>query len=189
MNNTKIMETIQEDIIEKCRDGDRDAFRSVVQTFQPMVFRLAFRLLCDEDEAKDVVQETFIRVWMNIGRYDAAQRFTTWIFTIATRLCLDRLKSRHFTEPLSDDDDSLGRFMADDSADRTLENQELASIIRRLADGLSPKQRLVFTLVHLEGLSAADVEQITGLDADKVKSNLYVARKTIREKLKQLGYE
>ena len=79
--------------------------------------------------------------------------------------------------------------MADDAADSNLENQELASIIRRLADGLSPKQRLVFTLVHLEGLSAADVEQITGLDADKIKSNLYVARKTMRDKLKLYGYE
>ncbi len=183
------METISNDIIERCRCGDRDAFRSVVQTFQPMVFRLAFRLLCDEDEAKDVVQETFIRVWMNIGRYDAAQRFTTWIFTIATRLCLDRLKSQRFTEPLPDNDDCMEQFMSDDSADRSLENQELASIIRRLADGLSPKQRLVFTLICLEGLSSAEVEQITGLDGDKVKSNLYVARKTIREKLKQLGYE
>ena len=183
------METISNDIIERCRCGDQAAFRAVVQTFQPMVFRLAFRLLCDDDEAKDIVQETFIRVWLNIGRYDAAQSLRTWIYTIATRLCLDRLKNARFTAPLPDDDDVFSCFMADDAADSHLENQELASIIRRLADGLSPKQRLVFTLVHLEGLSAADVEQITGLDADKIKSNLYVARKTMRDKLKLYGYE
>ena len=62
-------------------------------------------------------------------------------------------------------------------------------IARLLADRLSAKQRLVFTLCHFEGLEAAEVEQITGMSADKVKKNLYVARQTIRERLKQLGYE
>ncbi|MBP5716983.1 MAG: RNA polymerase subunit sigma-70, partial [Bacteroidales bacterium] len=75
------METISNDIIERCRCGDQAAFRAVVQTFQSMVFRLAFRLLCDDDEAKDIVQDTFIRVWLNIGRYDVAQSLRTWIYT------------------------------------------------------------------------------------------------------------
>lgn len=63
------------------------------------------------------------------------------------------------------------------------------SIVRLLAEGLSAKQRLVFTLCQLEGLPSSEVEQITGMDARQVKSNLYVARQTIRKRLKELGYE
>ena len=72
---------------------------------------------------------------------------------------------------------------------RELENREWVAIVRTLAGRLSPKQRLVFTLCELEGLSSDETEQITGLNARQVKSNLYVARQTIRERLKYLGYE
>ena len=144
-------------------------------------------MLADEEEAKDVVQETFIRVWQRISDYDPQKSFTTWLYTIASRLCLDRLKQMRRILPLPEDERVLQRFANDNQ--QTLENSEWVSIVRMLADGLSPKQKLVFTLCQMEGLPSAEVEQITGLDAKQVKSNLYVARQTIRERLKHLGYE
>ena len=176
------------DIIRQCQGGSKDAFRWVVQTYQRMVFSLALKMLCDEEEAKDLVQETFLRVWQRIGDYDPQKSFTTWLYTIASRLCLDRLKSMRHTIPLPEDESVLRRFAADDNQ-RSLENSEWVAIVRTMAEGLSTKQRLVFTLCQLEGLSSSEVEQITGLDARQVKSNLYVARQTIRERLKHLGYE
>ena len=153
-----------------------------------MVFSLALKMLCDEEEAKDLVQETFLRVWQHIGDYDPRKPFTTWLYTIASRLCLDRLKNMRHTVPLPEDESVLRRFAVDDSQ-HSLENNEWVAIVRTMAEGLSTKQRLVFTLCQLEGLSSSEVEQITGLDARQVKSNLYVARQTIRERLKHLGYE
>ena len=83
----------------------------------------------------------------------------------------------------------LRRFASDGDEQLSLENKEWVSIVRTLAESLSDKQRLVFTLCQLEGLPSAEVEQITGLDAHQVKSNLYVARQTIRKRLNDLGYE
>lgn len=177
----------ESDIIQQCRDGNKEAFRWVVQQHQRLVFSLALKMLADEEEAKDVVQETFIRVWQRISDYNPQKPFTTWLYTIASRLCLDHLKQMRRILPLPEDESVLQRVANDEQ--QTLENSEWVSIVRMLAEGLSPKQKLVFTLCQLEGLPSAEVEQITGLDAKQVKSNLYVARQTIREHLKHLGYE
>jgi RNA polymerase sigma-70 factor (ECF subfamily) len=183
------MTKIDNTIITRCQAGDKDAFRSLVETCQGMVFSVALKMLADEEEAKDIVQETFLRVWQGIGRYDPQKPFATWLYTIATRLCLDRLKAAKLLCPLPDDERVLQRFASDADSHRTLENTEWMAIVRLLAEGLSEKQRLVFTLCQLEGLTSEEAEQITGLDARQVKSNLYVARQTIRKRLITLGYE
>ena len=176
-------------ILIQCQNGDREAFRSVVQTYQRMVFSLALKMLADEDDAKDVVQETFIRVWQKIDGFDVRRSFATWLYTIASRLCLDHIRRGRRLVPMPDDESVLHRFAAENDSQRTVENREWVSIVRLMAADLSPKQRLVFTLCQLEGLSSDEVEQITGLNARQVKSNLYAARQTIREQLKHLGYE
>lgn len=176
-------------ILIRCRDGDRDSFRWVVQTYQRMVFSLALKMLADEEEAKDVVQDTFIRVWQNLDDYDMNRSFATWLYTIASRLCLDRLRRMSRIVSMPQDVAVLKQFADGTDAERTLENAEWASIVRLLSDELSEKQRLVFTLCQLEGLTMGEVEQITGMDAGKVKGNLHAAREKIRKRLKNLGYE
>ena len=183
------MTQTERDIITRCQQGDKEAFRWVVQTHQRMLFSLALKMLCDEEEAKDVVQDTFIRVWQRIREYDSDKAFTTWIYTIASRLCLDRLKRMSRIIAMPDDEMVVRRFATESDSQRVLENQEWVSIVRTMAEGLSDKQRLVFTLCQLEGLSSEEAQEITGLDARQVKSNLYVARQTIRKRLTALGYE
>ena len=132
---------IDSETIVRCQRGDKAAFRLVVQNCQRMVFSLSLKILADEEEAKDVVQETFLRVWQGIGRYDPQKPFATWLYTIATRLCLDRLKAAKLLCPLPDDERVLQRFASDADSHRTLENTEWMAIVRLLAEGLSEKQR------------------------------------------------
>lgn len=183
------MTQTERDIITRCQQGDKNAFRWVVQTHQRMLFSLALKMLCDEEEAKDMVQETLIRVWQSIRTYNPEKPFTTWIYTIASRLCLDRLKRMSRIVAMPDDELVVRRFATESDSQRVLENQEWVSIVRTMAEGLSDKQRLVFTLCQQEGLSSEEAQEITGLDARQVKSNLYVARQTIRKRLTALGYE
>jgi RNA polymerase sigma-70 factor (ECF subfamily) len=180
---------IEDEILTRCQGGDKAAFRWVVQTYQRMLFSLALKMLADEEEAKDVVQDTFVRAWLAIRNYNPQQPFTSWLYTIASHLCLNRLKAVKNVAIQPDNLSVLRQFASDDDNQRILENSEWIAIVRTLADGLSEKQRLVFTLCQLEGLSSEEAEQITGMDARQIKSNLYVARQTIRKRLKDLGYD
>ncbi len=169
-------------LIAKSRGGDRDAFGAVVVRFRQMVFRLAFRLLCDEEEAKDAVQDTFVKAWVSLKRYDPEYSFATWLYRIAANICYDTMRSskRRKTEhdiPQEHRDDTA-------NAEGRLLNDELRHNIIALTERLSPKQKLIFTLSDLEELSADEIRDITGLSLSSIKSNLYMARKHIRESMK-----
>ena len=99
MDQKKIQE-----LISRSQQEDAVAFSLLVSTFQPLVFRLAFRLLCDEDEAKDMVQETFVKVWLALGKYNGECRFSTWLYKITCNTCYDRLRSLHHS-PLDNEAD------------------------------------------------------------------------------------
>lgn len=175
-------------IIQKIKNGDQAAFRYLVEKYQQYAFRLAFRILCNEDDAKDTVQESFIKIWKNISKYDIKMKFTSWMYKIVTNSALDRLRSSKRTvvyglEQVSD----LALSLTNAEFNNQLDNIEAASLIALLAEGLSEKQRLVFVMRDLEGMPSDEVEEILGMNETSVKSNLYHARKAIKEKLETIN--
>jgi RNA polymerase sigma-70 factor (ECF subfamily) len=82
------------DLIHKCKSGDKEAFKPIMQEYTDYLFALAFRLLRNDEEAKDAVQETFIKVWQNINTYSEKVKLSTWMYKICTNLCFDKLKSK-----------------------------------------------------------------------------------------------
>jgi RNA polymerase sigma-70 factor (ECF subfamily) len=177
-----------DDIIRQCKAGDSRAFAHLVRSHQAYAFTLAFRMLSDEDEASDIVQESFIRVWKNMNRYDPSQKFTTWLYAIVSRLCLDRIQSlARFRKLFRREDDTTGLEWPYDPTDpeKVLTNREIATIIEQLAGDLSPTQRLVFTLRDLQQCTIEEVCEITGLSNGSVKTNLSYARRRIRHRLVQ----
>lgn len=178
--------TTVDDIIRKCTEGDAASFGLLVRAHQGYAFALAFRMLADENDARDVVQESFLRVWKNIGRYDPSQKFTTWLYAIVSRVCLDRLRSRARSNRLFRRRSETGpeeEFRDPADPERAYSNRELAELINRLSEDLSPTQRLVFTLRDLQECTIAEVCAITGLSEGSIKTNLSYARRRIRHLL------
>jgi len=173
-------------LINKCRGNDHRAFRVIVESYQAMIFSLSFRLLCNEEEAKDTVQETFVKVWTNIEKYRTDSKFSTWIYTITTNICLDKLKSSRYKTSGGIHPEIAERLISPENIEQQLINSDLGKIIETLAGELSPKQRVVFTLHYLEEIDIGEIAVITGMTADKIKSNLFLARKTMKEKLEKL---
>lgn len=175
-------------LIDRSLRHDAEAFSILVAEYQPLVFRLAFRLLCNEEEAKDMTQETFIKVWLSLYRYHPKFRFSTWLYKITANTCYDRLRVLQH-EP-NQSKNSITASDADLTSSHTIEeevaNKELKELIIRFTDKLTPKQKLVFVLQDIEGLEPQEISAITGLSAAKIKSNLYLARKSIKKKLNEI---
>lgn len=184
MQQSEITELVNQSI-----QGNTQAFRKLVETHQAMIYSFAYRMLCNEDDAKDIVQETFIRVWTHLISYNTTMKFTSWLFAISSNLCYDSLKAskrRAVFQSLDKEYLHQFNFKSSENIESFVINSELAKIITALTNELTPKQKLVFTLRDLEGIEVDEIKTITGLTAEKIKSNLYLARQFIRKKLENL---
>ena len=168
--------------IQKCQHGDSTAFEYILKQYQQMIFTLSFRILCNEADAKDATQDTFIKVWQNISTYSQKYKFSTWIYRIASNICFDKLRK----EQTSFDIDIVDNIMySEPNQEGAINYKELINFIKNIADGLPPKQKLVFILSELEELGADEISIITGLSQAKIKSNLYLAKKYVKSKIKE----
>ena len=172
------------EIIEKAKLGDEQAFRVLVESFQGFVYSIAFRFTREEAEAEDLVQECFIRLWKNLNRYNPECKMKSWLGKMITNLCLDFIKSARQKNAL-DKIDMKEKLNIADSA--TVENElnatELHSIVLKLTEQLTPKQRTAFILRDLEMLEVSEVCEMLGITAANLKSNLYYARQSIKDSL------
>ncbi|MDL2222988.1 sigma-70 family RNA polymerase sigma factor [Bacteroidales bacterium OttesenSCG-928-M11] len=173
-------------LITASRQKDEKAFRLIVEEFQSLVYSISFRLLCNEDEAKDITQETFIRVWINLNKYNSKQKFSTWLYTIATNLCLDKLKRQKYFQKNDMSETILTTIAIKDDTEEKILNQELLDLISSFTQELTPKQKIVFTLRYLEELEIEEIKQITGMSSEKIKSNLFLAKKNIQNKIEKI---
>lgn len=176
----------EQEIIIKARHGDTAAFRWLVERYQGFAYSLAWRFTGEAASAEDIVQEAFIRVWKNLPRYRAEIKLSTWLYKIVTNLALDFLRSRSGKQSRQAVSPERAINLADNQpADDAVHREELLQAILLLAEALSPKQRAVFILRDLEGLSVEEVSDILSMSAGNIKSNLHHARSFMREKLMQ----
>ena len=174
---------IDKELVENCKTGSLYDFKKLVELISPFAFSVAFRILGDEEEAKDIVQETMITIWRTINKIKSAESFMTWMYRIVVNKCYDQLRKRK-RKPEITVDEKTWSSISDRIAENTssiLENNEIAKLINLLTERLSPKQRAVFVLSDLEEMSGEEVSLITGLNPANVKANLHYARKRIGE--------
>ena len=176
-------------ILNQCKYGNLNAFREIVEQYQSFAYRIAFFLLYNEEDAKDVVQESFIRIWKHRAKINPNRKFSTWLYRIVTNLSIDWLRTRkkkHQTIISEFDKYKLTIETGDTLIDDQVTNKELVKLIKKLACDLSPKQKMVFLLRDTEDLSITEVAEITGFTIGSIKTNLYHARRTIRRQLEEL---
>lgn len=174
-------------IIKSCINRDEAAFRLLIDNYSDFAFTVAFRIMNDEEESNDIVQESFISVWNKIGDFDPEKKFSNWLYRIIVNKCYDALRKRKRMQLVYPDANSwnIPGLYSESNPERKLDNEEIGRMIRQLTFKLSTKQKIVFILSELEGLSHEDITQITGMAKTSIKSNLNHARRKIGEMIKK----
>ena len=181
-------EVSDRDLLLALRDGDESALDELIGRKTKPLVQLVTRILGDLEEARDVVQVTFFKVWENRRKFDERWSPNTWIYRIASNLAIDHLRARRSRERCHEPVRQHLRQVADSRAHRDLsrlQQTEVGAIFRELAAGLSEKQRMVFLLREVEGLSSPEVAAIVGCRESTVRNHLFNARKFLRVELRR----
>jgi RNA polymerase sigma-70 factor (ECF subfamily) len=172
-------DVVESELIASVRAGNQDAFAPLMDAYQAAIHNLCYRMLGDAREAEDAAQETFLRAYSQLHRYDPARPFKTWLFAIASHHCIDRLRKRRWRWLSLDDELLAEREMwhaaMPDPEEVALSHErrdEVAALLARLA----PQDRAAIVLHYWCDLSYAEIAAVIGVSVSAVKSRLHRAR-------------
>ena len=179
-------------LMEKVRAGDMDAFRELVEMHQQRVIGTVARMIGDHNEAEDLSQQIFVRVWKSAPRWEPTAKFTTWLYTILRNLVFNecRRRARHKTTSLdaaTDDADHPQQFADGNvkSPDATMLDEEMQDAIERSIQELPEAQRMAVIMRRYQDVSYEEIGEVLELTVPAVKSLLFRARTELREKLRK----
>lgn len=168
-------------LINDCKRGDRVAMAKLVNQYERPVFNAAYRILGNVDDAADITQTVFLKVFEHIADYDPQFRFFSWIYRISINEALNQLKKRRHEEPLADSQASPWR-----SPEEHLESKRLCSRVQGALMELNEDYRTVVVLKHMTGCSYQQISEILLIPEKTVKSRLYSARQLMKKSLQAL---
>jgi RNA polymerase sigma-70 factor (ECF subfamily) len=181
------------ELVRRCLAGDERAYRQLVERYQRPVFNLALRMVRRAEDAEDVTQEAFVRMFRALDRYDPTRPFQAWLFTIASRLCIDHLRRRRLapislTQTGRDEEEYTIEvedpgLKPDESASHAQEEQRT----RDLIDSLPPHYRIVVILRHQQDLSYEEIAETLHMPLGTVKARIHRARELLKNRIGKTG--
>lgn len=188
--------SLETEIIRAAQSGDPEAFERLVRTYDQSVLRIALNVLRSPEDARDVYQEAFLRVYRNLHTFRFDCSFHTWLYRIVTNICLDHLRKRKVRreEPsvlatadgLVDRMERLEEEAAHADPERTMYNRQLGGRITAALDKLTPRERVVFELRHFQGLRLRGIGDVLGTSEEAAKNCLFRATQKMRNVLGDL---
>jgi RNA polymerase sigma-70 factor (ECF subfamily) len=181
------MERNETKLIKRVKKGDPLAFAEIVEAYKDKLYNVAFRMLGNRQEAEDVVQEAFLRVYSNIRQYDANYKFSTWMYRITTNLCIDRLRKKKINDSLDEeyseqDGNSLyNRLRSQElTPEEAMLRHETQAEVQHAIEQLPPAYRAAILLKYLHDLSLQEISDILQIPVPTVKTRLHRGREALR---------
>ncbi len=175
------MEHTDAELVERCINGDSSAFEEIVTKYKKLVFSVVYKMISDREEANDVSQEVFIRLYKSLEKYNPEYKMSTWIVKITSNLCLDTLrKKKQDTVAL---DDAIGVSSDADTPEETLIKKQKTLLIKNAINELPEKYKILITLFHNNGMSYEEMTKVLNEPMSIIKNRLYRARLMLKEKL------
>ena len=186
------MQQCDDPAVALAQAGDEEAFRSLVERHSRAVFKLAFRMTGHEQDAEDVVQETFLRAHQRLGQFESRANFGTWLHRVAVNCALDFMRVRRRRDTGREGLDAIGGDGArplpagDPQPDRLLFSAEVQERVTAAVAKLNPKERAAFMLRHFEEMSIEEISRTTGVRADAAKNSIFRAVRKLRKALQPM---
>ncbi|WP_227395918.1 RNA polymerase sigma factor SigW [Jeotgalibacillus aurantiacus] len=187
------MELIVKKRIQQVLKGDQNAFGEIVELYKDRVYHVCFRMLGNRHEAEDIAQEAFIRAYTNIHTFDIDRKFSTWIFRIATNLCIDRIRKKkpdYYLDAEVAGTEGLTMYSQVESdeplPEDEVESMELQESIQKEISLLPDKYRSVIVLKYIEELSLKEISEILDLPLGTVKTRIHRGREALRKQLRSI---
>jgi RNA polymerase sigma-70 factor (ECF subfamily) len=165
-------------LIERCRSGDRQAFEALLVEYEKPVFNAAYRMLNSRDDAQDVTQTVFLKVFENIDQFDPSRRFFSWIYRITLNESINWLGKTNRLEPLTYEAAFEGK-----GPEQEVESANVAANVQAALMTIKSDYRSVVVLKHFLGCSYVEISQILDVPEKTVKSRLYTARQQLKDAL------
>jgi RNA polymerase sigma-70 factor, ECF subfamily len=180
---TPAQDAVDPDTIHRASLGEVPAFTRIVQAYYPRCMRFARGMLHDAQDAEDVVQETFVRVFRALPRYEDRQRFESWLFHILGNCCRTAAKKKAAAASAGDSVEQIEQLPSAERADRTFDHEWSVEVRQALAD-VPDYNREVFLLHYVEGFSYEEIERMTGVRKSALKMRVKRASDALRARLK-----
>lgn len=166
----------EQELVRRIATGDKAAFQELSSSYVARIHSYSCRLLGQRQDAEEVTQETFLRLWQNAHRYEKRAKVSTWLYRIAHNLAVDRLRKRGETL----DQERVDRAPDSGGPGRQLERKREALLVREALDKLAPRQRAAVTLVHFEGLTGEEAAEVLQVGKEAVESLLARGRRHLK---------
>ena len=172
-------------LVETIRLGDTDAFETLVRRKTSKVYALCYRIIGNAEDAKDISQLVFLKLWENLEKYDPHYAFDTWLYRMVTNVAIDFMRNKQSRDNAVNSNLRLVKTAAEAEQTVVVQRKEVESVFEDISSCLSPKQKTIFVMNQMEDLPSAEIARILGCRESTVRNHLFNARKYLRRELIQ----
>lgn len=172
-------------LVEQIRGGDDGAFETLVRRKTSKVYGLCYRVIGNGEDAKDISQLVFIKLWENLAKYDPQYAFDTWLYRMVTNVAIDFMRNKQSRDNAVNSNLRLVKTAVDPEQTVTVQRKEVEAVFSAVSSVLSPKQKTIFVMSEMEDLRSSEIAKILGCRESTVRNHLFNARKLMQQQLKR----
>ncbi|HYC58836.1 MAG TPA: RNA polymerase sigma factor [Thermoanaerobaculia bacterium] len=172
-------------LVQTIRTGDTEAFETLVRRKTTKVYALCYRVIGNAEDAKDISQLVFLKLWENLEKYDPAYAFDTWLYRMVTNVAIDFMRNKQSRDNAVNSNLRLVKTATDAEQTVVVQRKEVENVFNEISNVLSPKQKTIFIMNQMEDLPSAEIAKILGCRESTVRNHLFNARKLMQQQLQK----
>jgi len=182
---TRQSEPDDRELVQTIREGDELAFEQLVRRKTSKVYALCYRVIGNAEDAKDISQLVFIKLWENLEKYDPQYAFDTWLYRMVTNVAIDFMRNKQSRENAVNSNLRLVKTSSDAEQGTIVQRKEVESVFNSVSQVLSPKQKTIFVMNQMDDLSSSEIAKVLGCRESTVRNHLFNARKLMQQQLRK----